>query len=317
LGVVGSAHVMTRSRVDVVVVGAGIAGLSVAAELARDADVLILEQHDQPATQATGRSAAQFIVDYGGPQVRPFTEASREWFESGDEFVRQSLLSARGMLIVAAPGDEHVLADHASPSRHAVDLAAVTDLFPAARPERIGAALFDPTVADIDVAEAVAARGRALVERKVVRRWGEALVRGGRVGSSWRIETTAQTWWADEIVDAAGAWGDAVAESCGIATIGLRPLRRTACTFRASSELMHERWPLLSDARETWYLKPEPGQFLASPLTRRHRCHPTPAPRRQMSPSPSIGCARTPPSTLDPSRLRGPVCERSRLIEDS
>jgi D-arginine dehydrogenase len=169
------------------------------------------------------------------------------------------------MLIVAAPGDEHVLADHASPSRHAVDLAAVTDLFPAARPERIGAALFDPTVADIDVAEAVAARGRALVERKVVRRWGEALVRGGRVGSSWRIETTAQTWWADEIVDAAGAWGDAVAESCGIATIGLRPLRRTACTFRASSELMHERWPLLSDARETWYLKPEPGQFLASP----------------------------------------------------
>ena len=58
----------------------------------------MLEGHDQPATQTTGRSAAQFIVDYGGPAVRPFTAASRPWF------AERGLLAPRGMLVEEIDG---------------------------------------------------------------------------------------------------------------------------------------------------------------------------------------------------------------------
>ncbi|WP_395236973.1 FAD-dependent oxidoreductase, partial [Salmonella sp. ZJHZ21_0184] len=43
---------------DIAIVGAGIAGASLAAAIGRDARVLLLEAEDQPGYHATGRSAA-------------------------------------------------------------------------------------------------------------------------------------------------------------------------------------------------------------------------------------------------------------------
>jgi D-arginine dehydrogenase len=45
-------------RFDIAVIGAGMAGASLAAELAPHASVVILEAEDQPGYHATGRSAA-------------------------------------------------------------------------------------------------------------------------------------------------------------------------------------------------------------------------------------------------------------------
>jgi D-arginine dehydrogenase len=81
----------------------------------------------------------------------------------------------------------------------------------------------------------------------------------------WRAETTGATWHAEVLVDAAGAWGDEVAAACGVAPVGLRPLRRTACTFVAPPGTDTREWAFLRDASDRWYLKPEPGQFMASP----------------------------------------------------
>ena len=55
---------------DIVIIGAGIAGVSVAAELAATAKVVVLEMEAQPGSHATGRSAAFFAAAYGSDVVR-------------------------------------------------------------------------------------------------------------------------------------------------------------------------------------------------------------------------------------------------------
>ena len=52
---------MTERSYDIAVIGAGIAGASVAAELAEYASVLLIEKENDPGYHSTGRSAAMFI----------------------------------------------------------------------------------------------------------------------------------------------------------------------------------------------------------------------------------------------------------------
>ena len=63
----------TAAHFDVIVLGAGMAGASVAAELAPQRRVLLLELEDQPGRHTTGRTAAMFFESYGNATVRGLT----------------------------------------------------------------------------------------------------------------------------------------------------------------------------------------------------------------------------------------------------
>ena len=63
-------------RFDIAIVGAGMAGASLAAALGDRAQVLLLEAEARPGYHATGRSAAFWTESYGGPGVQPLTTAS-------------------------------------------------------------------------------------------------------------------------------------------------------------------------------------------------------------------------------------------------
>jgi D-arginine dehydrogenase len=254
------------TTVDVVVIGAGLAGLSAGAELARDRRVVVLETESAPAQHTTGRSAAAFIEGYGGHTVSPFTRASRAWFESGgDGALDRPLLVQRGMLVVRAPGDPVDPEVGAEPSARLVTVAEAVELFPALRQERVAGATFVPDVADLDAAGVVGAFRRILRDR------GGSLVTSApvqalaSVGGGWRVTTSSGGWECDRVVNAAGAWADMVAALAGLPPVGLRPMRRTICLFPVPGDLGHTRWPMLVDEAERFYLKPEPGQFLASP----------------------------------------------------
>lgn len=72
-----------KESADIIVIGGGIAGASVAHELAVEgASVLLLEAEAQLAYHSTGRSAALFILNYGPPSVRALSAASRGFFET-------------------------------------------------------------------------------------------------------------------------------------------------------------------------------------------------------------------------------------------
>ncbi|MFO1540869.1 MAG: NAD(P)/FAD-dependent oxidoreductase [Chloroflexota bacterium] len=247
-------------------VGAGIAGLSVAAELARTRRVVVLEACDAPATQSTGRSAAVYIERYGGPAFIPFNRAGRAWFASrADGESDHALLAPRGLLSVAPPGTELRLPADPELDARIVGPEEARSLFPALRPEATGSALHVPGTADLDPAGAVA------VYRRLLRARGGTLVTSAPAerlvpaDGTWTVTTPVGGWVAPLVVNAAGAWADVVAERAGLPPLGSLPLRRTIATLVAPRTEGADRWPLLEDTAETFYLKPETGRILASP----------------------------------------------------
>lgn len=254
------------SRYDIVIIGAGIAGASLAAQVAPHARVLMLEAEDQPGYHATGRSAAFWSETYGGPDIQPLSRASHPFLSAPTpEMGGESFLSPRGELFIATREDRGVL------DRFVAEFAAagvkLTQADPAAhcpglRPEWTEG-LWDPTCSDIDVARLHAAYLAA------ARRAGADLVCGAAVAAAnrdgdWRIETGAGRFEGEVLVNAAGAWADPVATLAGVPAIGMTPLRRTMVQLRvdppATSAL-----PLVHDARDRFYFKPEAGRLWLSP----------------------------------------------------
>src|SRR5262245_58002041 len=91
-----------RLQYDFVIVGAGIAGASIAYELAKTSRVCLIEGESRPGYHSTGRSAALFAPSYGGLEIRALTRASRGFFEHPPSgFGEQPLLLPRGCLYIA------------------------------------------------------------------------------------------------------------------------------------------------------------------------------------------------------------------------
>lgn len=239
---------------DVAIVGAGIAGATLAAAIGDRARVLLLEAEDQPGYHATGRSAAFWSETYGGPAIQPLTTAS------GPALAAGGFLEPLGSLHIgraedAALADAMVAAfEHSGVSLARVDPA---DWIPGLRPGwTIG--VHEPSCAYIDVgalhadALASARRAGAVLHARAALRAAE------RVGQGWALTTAAGTFQSDILVDAAGAWADAVAEMAGITPLGLRAFRRTMVQLR-SDPVPPPDLPHIAGLRGDFYFKPEAG----------------------------------------------------------
>jgi D-arginine dehydrogenase len=67
------------------------------------------------------------------------------------------------------------------------------------------------------------------------------------------------------VVNAAGAWADEIARLAALAPVGLQPYRRTVIIFAEPAGVSLAGCPLVIDADERFYFKPEAGKVLASP----------------------------------------------------
>ncbi|WP_157316108.1 FAD-dependent oxidoreductase, partial [Pseudomonas psychrophila] len=87
-----------------------------------------------------------------------------------------------------------------------------------------------------------------------------------REGGHWKLTLAdGRQLRAHNLVNAAGAWADQVAQQCGVKTIGLQPCRRTAFTFDGPEGVDFSRWPAVIGIDESFYFKPDAGQLLGSP----------------------------------------------------
>lgn len=248
------------SRYDVAIIGAGIAGASLAAEIAPHARVLILEGEAQPGYHATGRSAAFWSETYGGPDIQPLVTASGDFLHHPPEQMGgESFLSPRGELFIATWEDRYVLDGFVE--KFAAAGVVLDDVDPAAfcpgiRPEWTDA-LYDESCSDIDVARLhgayLGAARRAGAELVC-----DAAVTGLSRKDGWRIETGAGIFTADVLVNAAGAWAEAVGQMAGAPPTGINPLRRTMVQLRVDPPAPMSL-PLVRDAHERFYFKPESG----------------------------------------------------------
>jgi D-arginine dehydrogenase len=259
---------------DFAVVGAGIAGVSVAYHLAPKASVVILEGERVPAYHTTGRSAALHSETYGSAEIRAITVASGRFYRNPPAgFADHALLTPRGALIAGRAEQQAGLQKNAAefaalvPSVRWLEPDEVRRRQPLLRPEACaGGAIFEPEADDMDVAAihggflrgARAAGAELRLDAEVVDlERGEGLWTVGLRGGDRLL--------ASNIVNASGAWADVVAAMAGAEPVGLVPKRRTAFTFDAPAGLELGPLPMVIDFDESWYVKPEVGQFLGSP----------------------------------------------------
>ena len=261
------------SRFDIAVIGAGIAGASVASRLAPHRSVLLLERESQPGYHSTGRSAAMFMESYGPPAVRALTRASRAFYTTPPAgFAEFPLLSPRGTLYVASPGEEAALArDFADlaatcPGLLQLDRDQTLARVACLRPERVLGAMFDGNSMDIDVHALHQGYLRTMRQHGGVLRCDAEVVAARRSDEGWELQLSrGPLVRARVVVNAAGAWADAVGALLGAPPIGLVPHRRSAFTFRPPEGMAVAHWPVVASLDETWYFKPDAGVLLGSP----------------------------------------------------
>lgn len=262
---------MKRARPRVVVVGAGIAGASLGAALVRDAEVVVLEREPQPGYHATGRSAALFSEVYGGALVRRLSRASREFFARPPPgFADTPLLRPRGALYVApAAQGEAFRALRTAPDVAAgmreITPAEADRLVPILRTGWTAHAAFEPGAMDVDVhalhrgflRQLTAGGGRVACDEEVIGL--------SHTGGRWRVATHRRAYDAEIVVNAAGAWADELARIAGVTPLGLTPRRRTAVLVDPPADIDVASWPMVIDAAESFYFKPDAGKILVSP----------------------------------------------------
>jgi D-arginine dehydrogenase len=263
---------MSRPQPDILIIGAGIAGTSAAAELARTHRIVLLEGETAPGYHSTGRSAAVFSESYGNWTVRALTRASRDFFHRPPpQFSPSPLLKRRSWLHVASASQaaalEQFLAteDIARRARR-IGPEEVLALSPLLRPETAAAGgAYEQDAADIDVDALHQGYLRLLRQRSGTVITSAQVTALARNAGKWRIGSTAGEFHADIVINAAGAWADRVARLAGAAPMRIQPCRRTAALVELADGAISDEWPVTIDIEEAYYFKPDAGLLFVSP----------------------------------------------------
>jgi D-arginine dehydrogenase len=261
---------------DFAIVGAGIAGVSLAYHLAPQvpkARLVILEREHVPAYHTTGRSAALHSETYGSAEIRAITVASGHFYRDPPRgFTDHPLLTPRGALIIGRADQKESLQESAEefarlvPSVRWRNPAETLALQPLLRAEACDGGAVHELAEDMDVAAIHAGFLKGARAAGAELRLNAEVSALERANGAWSVRLrNGETLVARTIVNASGAWADELAALAGVAPVGLTPKRRTAFTFDAPPGLEISGMPAVIDADESWYFKPEVGQFLGSP----------------------------------------------------
>lgn len=263
-----------EQRFDIAIIGAGMAGASLAWALGRRTGgrlkIALIEMESRPGYHTTGRSAAFWVESYGGPGIVPLSRASRGFFGDPPPGFGP-LLSLRPSLHLAPPDRPEALDELAAEFNaggcdyHWLDAAgiAATPAGPMLRPDWATRAIVEPDSHDIDVAALHQAFLRGCGSRPVLITDAEVTALERRNGA-WRIVTAAGTFAAATLVNAAGAWADRLAALAGARPRGVQPLRRTMAVLRLEPPPPADL-PVTMDAAGRFYFKPDGGRLWLSP----------------------------------------------------
>ena len=247
---------------DIIIIGGGIAGISVAARLAKYLKVTLLEQEANLGYHASGRSAAVFIKDYGNKTVKALNHASSEYLTSA----HGGVLSPRGLLLLGTKGDSNnFIKDSNDLNLDQVSIDEARLKFPLLNSDTAKYAAYRTDVHDLDterlqqifLKEAKEHNTKIEIKAKVLK----IVFKSGH----FRIITENNEYLAKTIVNAAGAWVDEIANLAGISPLKFTPYRRSIARVPVPTKQDASAWPILLGVNEKWYAKPDAGQLIVSP----------------------------------------------------
>jgi D-arginine dehydrogenase len=265
---------MAHERFDVAVIGGGIAGTSVAAELSKDRRVLLLEMESQPGYHTTGRSAAVYAAVYGPSPIRALTRASRAFFTSpSTSQFNTALFRPRPIMMIARQEqafalDQTIAEVGVMTPVERINESAIRKLNPLVKTGYASAAMLDMSGEDIDVGALHQGYLRQFRDFGGDLRCNATVLGLTHTGRDWQINTGVGEFTVDTIVNAAGAWAEHIGGLAQAESIGLIPKRRTAAIVAAPTELAPDilaSLPITIDIEENFYLKPDAGRLLISP----------------------------------------------------
>ncbi len=245
---------------DFIIIGGGIAGVSVAAELVQQGSVILLEAEEALGWHASGRSAALYEPFYGPPAILELSRASLPGLEQA------GVLSPRGMMMLATMGEtDGFEAEMAAMQLEEVDIRQAVATCPALNPGMIARAAFTGIPKDIDTDRLLQGYARAAraAGAKIVTRATAGTIE--RQDGQWHVTTPKGVFKGTVLVNAAGAWADRIAAQAGVDPLGLTPKRRSMARISAPAGYDIGNWPMLYGLGETWYAKPDAGALIVSP----------------------------------------------------
>ncbi|WP_163846542.1 NAD(P)/FAD-dependent oxidoreductase [Pseudooceanicola aestuarii] len=251
-----------NDHTDILIAGGGVAGITAAAALARDATLRLLERETHLASHASGRSAAMFLPAYGNGAVRALNEASAEAHHHLDGGV----LSPRGLMVIARAGKEDAFADQAARmGLAAIDLAEAQAKLPILRADLIARAGWQAAAWDLDTDLLIQNAARRAKAAGAELRTGAEITGISRANGRWQVTAGAKMFTADILVNASGAWADGLASLAGVAPLGLQPMRRSMAQLPAPEGHDIANWPFTEEITERWYARPAGGRWVVSP----------------------------------------------------
>ncbi|HEY1606625.1 MAG TPA: FAD-binding oxidoreductase [Allosphingosinicella sp.] len=262
---------------DFLIVGGGIAGLSAAARLVRHGRVVVLEAEEALGYHSSGRSVSFSHYGIGNAVVRGLTAWSRSFYETQPEgFCETPIARAMPSLYFATEGSLNALIALRTEMAHFTDAirwiedpAEIAALSPALRTGGDGAiaAVLDPTGLKLDADALLQSFARAVRAGGGELRMGRRIASARLHGETWEVRTEqGETWSAPVLIDAAGSWGDRFARLAGVRPLGLQPKRRTIIAIDPPPGTKIAAWPFTHSAAGDFYMLPEAGQILASPV---------------------------------------------------
>ncbi len=247
---------------DFIIIGGGIAGISVGARLSHMGRVTLLEGEESLGFHASGRSASLFDVMYGHPTAVALNRAGHDYHATANG----GILSPRGLMLVAGPDQADAFArEMPLLAMHEISVDEAVQMVPILDRSALSRAAYHAEAWDMDTDRLIQNFARELRGNG-----GQVLTRHqvsaiSRTGRGWRVETAGAAFEAPILVNAAGAWVDEVAKMAGLAPIGFTPMRRSIAQIPAPGGHDVAGWPMVLGAQERFYAKPEAGKLLVSP----------------------------------------------------